>query len=229
MSRSTGRILPRPHALDPEADTSSDERSHLRRLAVEAARAQRCAALTAHLEALRSSFDTHPSRVLEIGCGHGHFLAAYARAHPMHFCLGIDYCAERVRRAGRKQERHPLGNLQFMRAEVWEFLDALPAGMRFDAFFVLFPDPWPKRRHRKYRLVSSRFLDRIAACASPAAALFLRTDAVAYIDEAREAIAAHTAWRLDPSAPWPFEQPSVFQAKAPSYQSLVAINASPAR
>ncbi len=166
--------------------------------------------------------------MLEIGSGHGHFLEAYAQAHPDHFCLGIDYCAERSRRAARKQQRHPHGNLHFMRAEVWEFLDSLPAAFTFDAVFVLFPDPWPKRRHRKYRLISHRFLDRLARCTSAGAALYFRTDADFYFEDSAGIVAAHPAWQVVPDAPWPFEQPTVFQAKAAAYQSWIAVNASQA-
>jgi len=193
-----------------------------------AARAERCEQLGRELLALAPEARRRPFRVLEIGSGHGHFLEAYADAHPDRFCLGIDYCAERSRRAARKQQRHVHGGLFFLRAEVWEFFDALPADFCFDAVFVLFPDPWPKRRHQKYRLISERFLSRLAASVYPEAALYLRTDAAAYFDEARQTIAEHPLWRLEPAAPWPFERPTVFQAKAPAYQSLVAFTASPA-
>ena len=200
-----------------------------RRAAVAAERACRCAQLRERLESLRPAAASRVTRILEIGSGHGHFLEAYATAHPDRFCLGIDYCAERSRRAARKQERNVHRNLHFLRAEVWEFLDALPADFRFDAVFVLFPDPWPKRRHRKYRLMSTRFLHRLAAATTPGARLYLRTDAPAYFAEAQETLAGDSDWRLVPEEAWPFEQPTVFQAKARSYQSLVAVNASPAR
>ncbi|MBE2215422.1 MAG: SAM-dependent methyltransferase [Opitutaceae bacterium] len=200
-----------------------------RRAAVESARAERCGQLRVDLARLLPAAAQSTRRILEIGSGHGHFLEAYASAHPTDFCLGIDYCAERSRRAARKQQRHEHGNLHFLRAEVWEFLDSLPLGLRFDRVFILFPDPWPKRRHRKYRLVSERFLDRLAPCVAPDAALYLRTDAAAYFAEAEEVIAAHVGWRLAPEAPWPFEQPTVFQSKARSFQSLVALSVNSAR
>lgn len=200
-----------------------------RRAAVVAARAERCAQLRTELTGLLPLAARHTIRVLEIGSGHGHFLEAYASGHTGHFCLGIDYCAERSRRAARKQQRHVHGNLHFLRAEVWEFLDSMPAALRFDRVFVLFPDPWPKRRHQKYRLISERFLTRLAECVSRDGALYLRTDAAAYFTEAKEAIEAHHGWRIASDAPWPFEQPTVFQSKARSYQSLVALTASPAR
>lgn len=226
MSFETGRILPQTNGASLPV---SDEEMGPKRAAVEAARAARCAQLRGDLDGLLPLAAKHATRVLEIGSGHGHFLEAYASAHVGHFCLGIDYCAERSRRAARKQQRHAHGNLHFLRAEVWEFLDSLPAALRFDRVFVLFPDPWPKRRHQKYRLISERFLTRLAGIVSPGGALFLRTDAASYFSEARETIAAHHLWRIAAEVPWPFEQPTVFQSKAPSYDSLVALTANQAR
>lgn len=200
-----------------------------RRIEVEAERAQRCSLLRGELDRILSPAAGYRTTVLEIGCGHGHFLESFAGAHTDQFCLGIDYCAERARRAARKQARNRHGNLCFLRAEVSEFLDALPMGRTFDTVFVLFPDPWPKRRHRKYRLISERFLSRLAAITRPGASLLFRTDAATYFSEAKDTIAGHANWRLDPDVPWPFEQGTVFQAKAVSYQSLIAVNATPAR
>lgn len=222
----TGRILPR---VDDLAAGEPDVEFSARRATVEAERAERCAHLAGVLSQLRGAAFRRTRRVLEIGSGHGHFLEAYAQAHLDEFCLGIDYCAERSRRAARKQDRHPHGNLHFLRAEVGEFLDALPATFTFDAVFVLFPDPWPKRRHRKYRLISHRFLDRLARCTAPGALLHFRTDAVSYFAESTDVVASHPSWQLMPAAPWPFERPTVFQAKATSYQSWTAINGNSTR
>src|SRR5476651_1270177 len=61
--------------------------------------------------------------VCEIGCGHGHFLAAYAAAHPDQICVGLDISGERIARAVRKRDRARLANLHFIHAEANEFLD----------------------------------------------------------------------------------------------------------
>ena len=226
LSFETGRILPR---LGDDSAPACGTSANTRRAVVESERADRCAQLRAALHGLVPRAAVSALRVLEIGSGPGHFLEAFASAHVDRFCLGIDYCAERSRRAARKQQRNPNGNLLFLRAEVWEFLDSLPDDLRFDAVFVLFPDPWPKRRHRKYRLISDRFLERLARCTSDGAHLYLRTDAPDYFSEARAQIDANPSWRLAPDIPWAFEQPTVFQSKAVAYQSLVAINVSRAR
>ncbi|HTB81831.1 MAG TPA: methyltransferase domain-containing protein [Opitutaceae bacterium] len=160
--------------------------------------------------------------VCEIGCGHGHFLTAYAAAHPDEFCLGFDVSAERIARAVRKRDRAAGANLHFFHAEALDFLAALPADAGFRAIFMLFPDPWPKRRHHKNRLLQSSFLQELAMRTGQGMRFYFRTDHRGYFTQATAVLAAHSAWRLDPAAPWPFEESTVFQQRAPAYQSLVA-------
>ena len=158
----------------------------------------------------------------EIGCGHGHFLTAYAAAHPGELCIGIDLIGERIARATRKRDRAKLPNLHFFHAEAHDFLAALPAGATFSAIIILFSDPWPKRRHHKNRLLQPAFLDALAARAGQGTSLYFRTDHRGYFSHATAVLAAHPMWRIDPAAPWIFETETVFQARAPTYHSLVA-------
>jgi tRNA (guanine-N7-)-methyltransferase len=159
--------------------------------------------------------------VLEIGAGHGHFLTAYAAAHPERMCVGLDIIAERVERANRKKNRARLDNLHFLHASAEDFLASLPENVRFADVFVLFPDPWPKRRHHKNRLMQADFLSQIAAKAGQGLRLYFRTDDTDYFAAARAVVMEHPAWQvLD--APWAFEYETVFQERAPGYQSLVA-------
>jgi tRNA (guanine-N7-)-methyltransferase len=160
--------------------------------------------------------------VLEIGCGHGHFLAAYAAAHPHHTCIGIDIASERIDRAERKRERAGLPNLYFLQAEAKLFLSVLPSELRLSAVFILFPDPWPKLRHNKHRLLQTDFLKALAAHCVPDCPLHFRTDFRPYFEAVREVIAADEHWRLDPSAVWLFEYATVFQERAERYDSLIA-------
>jgi tRNA (guanine-N7-)-methyltransferase len=185
--------------------------------------AKRRAALGAQLAALCATLAPVPRIVLEIGCGHGHFLTAYAAAHPHETCLGLDFCNQRLQRALRKRERAGARNLHFIRAEASEFLDTLPAGVLFSRVYVLFPDPWPKKRHAKKRLMSAAFLSRLTGRIVSGGDLFFRTDSAPYHQQARDVLGALPGWRLTEGDPWPFEQPTVFQDKAADYHSLAAI------
>jgi len=186
----------------------------------QAVQATRRAEILARLE---PALGGHPLLTLEIGSGHGHFLNAYATAHPERHCLGIDIMSDRVRRGLRKRDRAGLTNLSFLHADAWDLLAVLPARVRLEAVFVLFPDPWPKRRHWKNRILQPAFLTTLAEKSTPAAPLYFRTDYEPYFVEAREVVASHEAWELRPNLPWPFEYTTVFQARAPVYHSLVAV------
>lgn len=176
---------------------------------------------------------------LELGCGHGHYLNAYAAAHPEEFCVGLDLLEDRIERATRKATRAKLANLAFVQAEAALFLSALAAypsactpplpPVRLRRVFVLFSDPWPKRRHWKHRVLQPSLLDTLAPLAAPGAALHFRTDHPDYFSYARSVVAEHAAWRLaaadDPAGAWPFEHVSVFEerALAGAPQSFTAI------
>ena len=157
----------------------------------------------------------------EIGCGHGHYLTAYAEAHPDQLCIGIDIMGERIERALRKRDRARLANLHFLHAEARLFLEVVPAGVAFDRLFILFPDPWPKARHHKHRLIKNDFLAHAAQRATPDARLHFRTDYAPYFEEARSVITGHWGWEV-PAEAWPFESGTVFQARAGLHYSLSA-------
>jgi tRNA (guanine-N7-)-methyltransferase len=165
---------------------------------------------------------------LELGCGHGHYLNAYAAAHPAEFCVGLDLIADRIARAARKATRARLANLTFVQAEAALFLTVLaeeiakvdrpPATPPLRRIFVLFSDPWPKRRHWKHRVMQPALLDTLAPLCAPGVALHFRTDHPEYFTFAREVVAAHSGWRIaepaQPEGAWPFEHVSVFEERA---------------
>lgn len=171
-----------------------------------------------------------PPLTLELGCGHGHYLVAYAAAHPGEFCVGLDLLADRVERARRKARRAGLENVSFVQADAFLFLAALkdhlakghgeggavPTPLR--RVFVLFSDPWPKRRHWKHRVLRTELLDELLPLARQDVALHFRTDHAGYFEDAGVVVAQHSAWRIGQSdeaaAAWPFEHVSVFEERA---------------
>ena len=177
----------------------------------EAIRAARLAALRLELADV-----VPPSKgrlVLEVGCGNGHFLTAYAAAHPGQLCVGIDLRLERIDKARRKQRRAGVDNLHFLRCEAMDFLHELSADITLGDIYILFPDPWPKKRHHKNRLLNPAFLDAVAARAGQGSRLFFRTDFKPYYVEAVETIAGHRRWNQLPPGPFAFEHPTIFQSR----------------
>ncbi len=159
---------------------------------------------------------------LEVGCGHGHFLTAYAGAHRHKTCIGIDLATERIDRAERKRSRSGVPTLHFIQAEARFFLETLPERFHLDEVFVLFPDPWPKLRHNKHRLLQRSFLTRLAERSRVGCPLYFRTDYLPYAEVAEEELREAPEWELTPDEPWPFEFVTVFQERAEAYRSLVA-------
>jgi tRNA (guanine-N7-)-methyltransferase len=187
----------------------------------EAIQTERLVALRAAMAAVLPPSQTQ--LVLEIGCGNGHFLTAYAAAHPARLCVGIDLRLERITKALRKRDHASLSNLHFLRCEARDFLHELPAGVQLLDIYMLFPDPWPKKRHHKNRLLQAEFLDELAARAGQGSRFFFRTDYKPYYDEALELVAAHPRWHPQPSGPFPFEHQTIFQTRAATYHSLGAV------
>jgi tRNA (guanine-N7-)-methyltransferase len=170
---------------------------------------------------LAASFADENSIIWEVGCGHGHFLTAFAQQQPNASYVGIDLLRDRIARAERKKNRAKLPRLHFLVAEAGEFLTALPAHVKISAAFILFPDPWPKRRHHKNRVVTRALLAEVAKRAGDGARLYFRTDFEPYFAEVTQLFRNDPGWELS-EEPWPFETPTVFQARAPTYYSLVA-------
>ena len=158
----------------------------------------------------------------ELGCGHGHWLAAYAATHPTEFCVGIDLITHRVERSVRKQTLGRLDNVLFLKAEATEFLEALPATVVLGKIFILYPDPWPKKKHHKNRFINATSLDLLAARSAPGARLHFRTDNADYFQWTHEHLAAHARWELRPDETWPFEQKTFFEERMKDRRDVFA-------
>ena len=166
-------------------------------------------------------FSASKEIVCEFGSGHGHFLVAYAQANPLAVCVGVDIDSNRVERANRKQVRANASLLYFLQADAGLFLEMLPAGVSFSRVFILFPDPWPKKRHHKNRLIQSAFLDEVRRHSNESSRIYFRTDHTPYFEQAHGVFGHHASWQIV-DEPWPFEYETVFQSRAASFHSLVA-------
>jgi len=160
--------------------------------------------------------------LFEPGCGHGHWLTSYAEAHPEEICVGIDLISLRVRKAQAKRNRRELPKLHFFKAELSEFLEVLPEAVRFAKVVFLFPDPWPKKRHFRRRMIQMDTLSELAARTVPGGYLCFRTDDRPYFDWTVEHLSEHPDWTVDPEAPWPHESETYFQKLMDGYHSVVA-------
>ena len=127
----------------------------------------------------------HPDRPLDLdlGCGKGRFLVARAAAHPDTNVLGIDRMLDRIRKVDRKCLRRDLHNVRLLRVEGYYAVTYLLPAASVRTCFCLFPDPWPKKRHRHHRLFSPSFLNALHRSLRPGGVLHLATDHLPYFEE----------------------------------------------
>jgi tRNA (guanine-N7-)-methyltransferase len=119
---------------------------------------------------------------VDLGCGDGTFLVAMARAHPERNFIGTERLFGRVRNTCRKAERAGLTNLRLLRIESAYVVRHLLPRASVHRFYVLFPDPWPKRRHWPRRMIQTSFLDDAAGALAPGGELCVKTDDVEYFE-----------------------------------------------
>lgn len=132
---------------------------------------------------------------VELGSGDGSFLVNYARLHPDRNFLGVERLLGRLRKLDRKGRRANLGNLRCLRIESAYFLEYLLPQNSVSALHIYFPDPWPKRKHRKNRLVNARFTETARNALAPRGIVYLRTDDADYFAQMTEVFAANMAFR----------------------------------
>ena len=158
-----------------------------------------------------------------MGCGHGHYLLSYAKSTKDEIFIGIDRIAKRIRKAQAKLDKQGLRNVFFFKAEANEVLEILAREITISKVLILFPDPWPKARHHKKRLIQTHLLSELAKRMAIDKKLYFRTDHENYFALTQEKIVAHPAWRLEEDFAWPHEASSYFQDLVNQWHSLVAV------
>jgi tRNA (guanine-N7-)-methyltransferase len=128
---------------------------------------------------------THPAE-LEIGCGDGGFLLEWATRHPKKNFIGVERLLGRIRKLDKKGRRAELTNLHLLRFEARYLLQYLLPDHAFDAAHIYFPDPWPKDKHRRHRLIGEHFPELARRILLPNGIVHLRTDDPAYFEQMQE-------------------------------------------
>ncbi|MDH3284501.1 MAG: tRNA (guanosine(46)-N7)-methyltransferase TrmB [Acidobacteriota bacterium] len=135
---------------------------------------------------------------LEVGVGKGRFLLLAASARPETNFLGIEYARKYLERAIDRIGKRGLTNVRLLHAEAVEVLrERLPEAC-LSAVHVLFPDPWPKKRHHKRRFFRGNALDQLARVMRRGAVLRAVTDHDDYAEIIREVTLAHGAFEALP-------------------------------
>ena len=163
-----------------------------------------------------------PSRgggtVLEIGFGGGEHLVAQAQARPDARFIGVEPFMNGVASCLRHIEESGVTNVRLHMGDARDVIARLPAA-RLDLVYILFPDPWPKARHHKRRLIQPEFLDALARVLKPGGEVRFATDWENYAEWTlwiftRDARFAWLAERVDDwCKAWPGHVPTRYEQK----------------
>lgn len=146
-------------------------------------------ALPTSTEALDQGFGRQAPRLLDIGCGNGSATRAWAADRPDHDVLAVELHRPGLARLLRDLDHDGPGNVRVVEGDAVALVDGLPSGS-FAGIRILFPDPWPKRRHLARRLVDQSFVSRLTDRLLVGGQLHVATDWADYADQARHALDA---------------------------------------
>ncbi|MCR5545113.1 MAG: tRNA (guanosine(46)-N7)-methyltransferase TrmB [Lachnospiraceae bacterium] len=132
---------------------------------------------------------------IEVGMGKGQFITTLARQNPDIYYLGMEQYSSVLYRALQKMEEDPIENLSFLCYPAEELPDIFSKG-EIEKIYLNFSDPWPKDRHAKRRLTSSRFLDRYALIIKEQGLLEFKTDNIDLFRFSLEEIENHSDFDL---------------------------------
>jgi tRNA (guanine-N7-)-methyltransferase len=127
-------------------------------------------------------FGRRAPRTLEIGFGNGETLATLAAAHPERDCLGIEVHRPGIGHLMLRAKELGLANVRIVCRDAVEVLDRCLAEASLDEVLLYFPDPWPKKRHHKRRIVQSAFVALVASRLKPGGLLHMAPDWLPYAE-----------------------------------------------
>ena len=125
---------------------------------------------------------------VDLGCGDGGFLAQLAATFPERNYLGIEKLGGRVQRGCKKAARLAVRNLRFLRIESTYAVEYLLPPGSAEVVYLLFPDPWPKKKHKRRRIVQPAFLESVHRVLGQDGRFRIATDQESYFKTIRDLI-----------------------------------------
>jgi tRNA (guanine-N7-)-methyltransferase len=135
---------------------------------------------------LGSLFPKSQPIVMEVGYGMGEATWQIAKANPGINYLGVEVHMPGVGKLMARLDEYELSNVRLIERDVFEVLYYMVKDSSLDGVHLFFPDPWPKKRHFKRRIVNERFLSDVAAKLKPGGYLHIATDWVPYAEWIKE-------------------------------------------
>jgi tRNA (guanine-N7-)-methyltransferase len=152
-----------------------------------------------HALPLAEVFPQAASIEVDLGCGDGAYLAARAGQYLDRNFLGIERLQGRVRSACRKILHADVTNARILRVEIGYAVAHLLPARSVEVFHLMFPDPWPKRRHSRRRVVTEDFLAALCRALTATGSLRIATDQTEYFREIERMVARMPQFIVTPS------------------------------
>ena len=148
---------------------------------------------------------------LDLGAGDGGFAIAYAQQHPEINLLAVERLLGRVRKIEKRAAQAGLANLRVLRLEFGYTVKYLLPPESVSVAHIMFPDPWPKRRHWDRRLVQAGFVRDLAAALKTSGEFRFTTDHADYFETAQAEVAEAKALERAPEWNWSGDPKTDFQ------------------
>jgi tRNA (guanine-N7-)-methyltransferase len=121
---------------------------------------------------------------VELGAGKGDFILERARMFPRHNFLAVELAGSVCQWLAIRVARSGLSNLRAVRADARSVVNLMLPAHSVRAFHIYFPDPWPKSRHSRHRLITASLIRGLARCLEPGGRAYLATDVQWYFEQA---------------------------------------------
>jgi len=132
---------------------------------------------------LEKLFGRYAPTILDIGCGTGDTTIELAKAHPENNYLAVEVHRPGIGNLLKEIVKHGLFNIRVINHDIFEVIEYQVQTNCLEQILILFPDPWPKKRHHKRRLITPPFLDLLITRLRQNARLFIATDWQDYADQ----------------------------------------------
>lgn len=136
-----------------------------------------------------SLFEQAQPLVLEIGIGMGEHLLFQGKKHPALNFLGIDVHEPGIGQCCRVLANECISNVRLICHDAVEVLQTMVLEDSLDKVYILFPDPWPKKKHHKRRLIQSSFIQLLAKKLKSGAVIHIMTDWLEYAENIKDVFA----------------------------------------